>query len=137
MLVCARQTMSTRSRLTILGRVCVGSDNVNYRQVGSILHIKVHDMVITLAGVLVRQLRVPVRLLVTRESRSLHHLECVYILGRGIRGRSTEHASKLFAILERQGRVGALDIDVDVSEWIHRCTCDGIFGSQSYGAVCE
>jgi hypothetical protein len=96
--------------------VCVGSDNVGYRQVGSILHIKVHDMVITLADILVRQLRVPVRLLVTRESRSLHHLECVYILGRGIGGRSTEYASELFTILERQGRVGALNIDVDVSE---------------------
>jgi hypothetical protein len=73
-------------------------------------------LVITLADILVRQLRVPVRLLVTRKSRSLHHLECVYILGRGIGGRSTEYASELFTILERQGRVGALNIDVDVSE---------------------
>lgn len=121
MLVSARQIVSTRARLTILSCVCVGSDNVGYRQVDSILHIKVHDMIITLAGVLVRQLRVPIRLLLTRESRSLHHLECVYILGRGISGGSTEHASELFTILKRQGCVVALDIDVDVSEWFDRC----------------
>jgi hypothetical protein len=108
--------MYTLARLTILGRVCFGSDDVGNRQVGGILHIKVHDMIVTLADVLVRQLRVPVRLLLTRESCPLHHLERVYILGRGIGGRSTEYACKLFAILERQGCVGALDVDIDVSE---------------------
>lgn len=73
--------MSTRSQLTILGCVSIGSDNVGYRQVGSILHVEMHNVIVTLAGILVRQLRVSVRLLVTRESRPLHHLECVYILG--------------------------------------------------------
>jgi len=97
--VSVRRTMSTRSRRTILGRVCIGSDNIGYRQVGSILHIEVHDMIITLAGILVRKLRVPVRLRVTRESRPLHHLECVYILGRRIGRRPTEYAGELFAIL--------------------------------------
>jgi hypothetical protein len=135
--VSAKRTLSTRSRLTILGCMCVGGDNVGHRQVDSILHIKVHDMIITLADILVRQLRVPVRLLLTREPRSLHHFECVYILGRGVDVRSTEYAAELIAILERQGCVGALDVDIDVSEWFERHMCNGKFRSQSYRAVCK